>query len=307
MIKRPQILQPGDRVAVVALSSRFDKKTFNAAVKAVRNMGLEPVFERGIFKKDFYFAGTPEERFGILLRAFKDSKAKAIWCVRGGYGSFDLIPMLAKKNIRVSPKIFIGYSDVCALHFYLNQKWNWPTLHAPLFTRLGRESHKGLEKKVLHETLFNSKYRLKVNSGLKALGKKAKVTGILAGGNLSIVQSSLRTLWEINTDGKVLFLEDIYESGKKIDRMFAQLWQAGKFDKVKAVVFGDFTECFDKESKKLWLEAIKRRFNKAHFPVLLGLKAGHDKVNLSLPLGVKVRVSTKGRPSFEVLEGFARE
>ncbi|MDZ4676653.1 MAG: LD-carboxypeptidase [Oligoflexia bacterium] len=306
MIKKPHILNKGDAVAIVALSSFFDREMFNKSLKVIKSMGLKPIFDKSVFNKDFIFAGSAKTRLNNLIKAMKNPKAKAIWCVRGGYGAYDIAQELALKKIKTSSKILIGYSDVSALHFYFNQKLKWPTLHGPLFTRLGKQEYRGLEKKVLEETLFNFNYRLKVNLGLKVLGAKKNVTGVLTGGNLSLIAGSIGTLWEIDTKNKILFIEEIAESGKKIDRLLAQLWHAGKFDHVKAVVFGDFTDCLDGRGQ-LWLESVKRRFSKASFPVLLGLKAGHDKINLTLPFGVKVKVSAVTRPCFEVIEGFARE
>lgn len=127
----------------------------------------------------------------------------------------------------------------------------------------------------------------------------------MTGGNLAMAASSLKTNWEIQTENKILFLEEIGERAYRIDRMLFQLQAAGKLSKLKAVVIGDFTECREPDGKNLAPEALKRYFRRAPYPILLGVHSGHGALRLSLPLGVRVRVRTNGKPLFQVLEEYA--
>ncbi len=125
------------------------------------------------------------------------------------------------------------------------------------------------------------------------------------GGNLAILLSSLKTPWEVQTKGKILFIEDVGERAYRVDRMLFQLRMAGKLDDLKGVVVGDFTDCREPNKKELWPEVIRRHFKDAGYPVIMGLKSGHGDVCLPLPLGVECRISTRRNPIFEVIGGYA--
>lgn len=301
-----KVLQRGDRVGLVATGATFNREKFKNSIKALKKMGLVPVYGANLFSRDFIFAGTIAQRTKSLRTLLNRKDIKAIWCVRGGSGSYAVAEEMAKDKKPKHPKMIIGMSDVTALHLLFIQKWKWPVLHGPLFDRIGIAKAPTLEKTVLKKTLFDEKFRLKITSGLKSLGKSGAATGELVGGNLVILASSLGSSWEVDTRGKILFLEEIGERAYRLDRFLTQLKSAGKFDYLKGIVIGHFTECNEPDGRELWKTVLKRHFGKSKIPILMGVHSGHGDMRLTLPMGVKVRIKTGSKKSFEVIEGFGR-
>jgi muramoyltetrapeptide carboxypeptidase len=306
-MKKATILKPGEHVGIIAPGAAFNHEKFESGIAVIKSLGLKTVFAKNLNKKDFIFSGTVKNRVDDFLAMARDPNIKAVWCVRGGYGTYSVAQELAlnhSKPPKCGPKLVIGLSDITALHLFLTQKWKWPVLHAPLVDRLGHALHKGLEPQVLSKTLFDSKFRLIVQSRLTHLGARKNVTGLLTGGNLALLSASIGSAWEVDTRGKILFIEDIGEPAYRIDRMLTQLESAGKFSGVRGVVVGDFTECVDSDGRERWLTVFKRHFGRAKFPVILGVHSGHGKVRLTLPMGVNVKLCTlkNSALSFEVIE-----
>jgi muramoyltetrapeptide carboxypeptidase len=300
-----KLLKRGDKVGLIAPGSTFNREKFDKGVSYLKKLGLIPVYGPHLFAKDFIFAGTVKQRVHSLRVMLKRRDIKALWCVRGGAGAYAVAEEIAKDKAPRYPKIVIGMSDVTALHILMVQKWKWPVLHAPLFDRIGTDL-RAREQETLEETLFNPSFRFKETSGLGGMGKKKTVTGQLVGGNLALVAASLGSSWEIDTRNKILFLEDTGERAYRIDRMLTQLRSAGKFDSVKGIIFGDFTECTELDGKELWKNVLKRHFSKSSIPCLIGIRAGHGDLRLTIPFGLNVRLTNTSRRSFEVLEGLIR-
>ncbi|MBK9293989.1 MAG: LD-carboxypeptidase [Oligoflexia bacterium] len=283
-------IKVGDCVAVVAPGAVFNKKKFNEGIKIIKSWGLKPVFDKKIFSKDFIFAGTAEYRANQIVKAFKDKKIKAIWCVRGGYGSYEVAELVAKKLKSAQKKYFIGLSDNTALLLLLNKKFNLKTIHGPTVDRLSSASKK--ELLTVHDILFNKNFKLNLNSDLCLINKiKKNVNAKLIGGNLSLVSNSLGTKWEVTTKNKILFLEEIGEPSYRVHRMLSQLKQAGKLDDVKAVVFGDFTGCKDSDGKERWYETLEIIFKNVKYPVVSGIPSGHGTLRLPLKFGAEFVLS----------------
>jgi muramoyltetrapeptide carboxypeptidase len=306
MIKKIERLRPGDKIGIIAPGAIFNREKFKAGLAFIKEMGLIPVLGPDLFKKDFIFSGTVDQRVKSFMAIAQRRDIKAIWCVRAGYGVYDVAETLAQMKAPAHPKLLLGMSDATALHTLLVQKWKWPVLHSPLVDRIGLEHTPIIEKNCLRNTLLDPDYRFHWTKGLRAMGKLGQAEGELTGGNLALVVSSLKTRWEVQTQKKILFLEEIGERAYRLDRMLFQLRAAGKFDGVKAVILGDFTECKEKDGRDLSKILLKRHFQHSPFPVLTGVPAGHGNLRLTFPLGVKARVQTKGTPRFEILEGFTR-
>lgn len=304
-MKKGSILKSGDKVGIAAPSALFKTSSLNASLRALKKMGLVPVLASNIKSKDFIYSGTPQERAdGFLELAHRDD-IKAIWCMRGGYGCWTVAAAIGESPAPKVPKTLIGLSDVTSLHLACQKFWGWTGVHGALFSRLGNLKPTSLEYKTLKATLFDSDFRLVVDKKLKKLGSIDDVSAPLVGGNLAILLSSLRTPWEINTKGKILFIEDVGERAYRVDRMLYQLKLAGKLDDLKGVIIGDFTDCHEPNGKDLWPEVIRRHFKDAGYPVITGLHSGHGNLCLPLPLGVECRISTRRNPVFEVLGGYA--
>src|ERR1019366_4102804 len=147
-MKHLETLKPGDRVAICAPGATFDRGAFKKGVQGLKNLGLVPVFAPHLFKKDFIFAGTIDERLKSFIWACQQRDIKIIWCVRGGYGTYAVAQKLAEIKAPLKPKLVVGISDVTALQLVLTQNWKWPSLHGPLLYRMGKQVP-AIERKTL--------------------------------------------------------------------------------------------------------------------------------------------------------------
>lgn len=227
-------------------------------------------------------ANLDKPRYQFLENALcNPSKNTIIWALRGGYGSGRLIERLEILKKPKTEKLFIGFSDNTALHLFLSQKWHWKTIHGAGLIEILDSDKNPNNFKIIADIVSNKTSTLVLNN-LKPLNDQAKnlkkMKGLLTGGNLSIVQSSIGTSWQIETAEKILFLEDINEPGYRIDRILNHLKQAGVFKKVKGIIFGDFTDPEDK-----WINFTLERFaldNK--IPVFKTDQFGHGHINYPL-------------------------
>ena len=286
---------PNDAVEIVApASASTEAKTFQG-VTWLENLGLRPQYPADMVKVDLFFAAPLEQQWEHFKAAL-NSDAKVIWCLRGGYGSMRLIPLIDKMPLPKSPKLLIGFSDITALHIYFNQKWNWPTLHGRTISQLDPKWELNDEHKNLTDLLFGRIHQIAYNH-LVPLNSAAKsegtIEGTIIGGNLRLIQSSLGTLWEINPKEKILFIEDVSERGYSIDRMLEQLHQANILDcNLKALLIGDFTEGLEKDGSNLVPNALKRFAERVSYPVLMGMPCGHAQgSNAPLPFNTPVSLS----------------
>lgn len=280
-------LREGDTVDLVAPGFSCTTDELRDALRFLANWGLEPRMPRKLFGRDVLCSNDDKSRLKHLKEALYAEDSRAIWCVRGGYGSIRLIPELMKmKKPKGPPKLFIGLSDITSLHVFLNQEWGWPTVHGPLLDRLGKGTAKAQFVRELRRFVFGQADEI-VFSGLKPLNKAARdkksVRGQVSGGNLITLQSSLATPAQWQTKGRILFFEDIGERGYRVDRVLEQFEQAGLFKDAKAIVFGEFTEGNERDGKTL-VPAVKKRFAEAmKIPVFMGLKSGHGIIQRPVP------------------------
>lgn len=295
----PPSLYPGARLALVAPASAVPEERLQSAIDAVKALGLEPVVFPSCYYVNHhgYFAADDAQRAKDIQDAFSDSDIQGVMCIRGGYGAGRLLPLLNFRDIARHPKFFAGYSDVTALHIALNQSCRLVTYHTPMPST---EWYKGLDEfttTYLRRALFGAL------TGPMPLGDKVqsltsgRAKGQLCGGNLSLVQNSLGTPWEIDTRGKILFLEDVDEKTYHLDVMLTQLRNAGKFDDCDGLLLGDWTDCVP-ERPELTLtleEIIRETILPAGKPVLSGLPAGHSLPTMSLPMGATVSMDADAK------------
>lgn len=280
-------LNPKDIVDIIAPASQCSPDKLENGIQWLKKINLIPRVPKNLLNNDLFFSAPLEQQLEDLKNAIY-SDSKGIWCLRGGYGSMRLIPHLAKLKPPKKSKLFLGFSDITALHLFFTQHWNWPVLHARNISQMHPDLANTPDRKFLREVIFGKKDE-KIFKSLKPLNNYAKssqkISAHIVGGNLRIVQSSLGTPWEINTSEKILFFEDIGERGYSVDRMLEQLIQAKIINKkTKAVLFGSFTECNEKDGSNLVKDALIRFAQKVTIPVLMGVPAGHDeKVNYPIP------------------------
>jgi len=284
VVHKPAPLRRGGKIGVLAPAGCVDHNLLAAGVQAVHNEGFEVELAPGVHDRKGYLAGDDEKRARNLESFFRRNDLDAIFCARGGFGSAQLLPYLTP-SIASNPKIFAGYSDVTMLLNWLLQRCGMVTFHAPM---VAMDFARGLSPRSsdqLWGTLTGENWSWKLNVG--EVIRPGRVEAEMLGGCLSVLVTTLGTPYEIDTAGKLLFLEDVAEKPYRIERMLTHLKMAGKLEKLAGLVFGDFTQC-EGEGPRNVPQIIAELFHGVPYPVVTGLPAGHGGENLTLPFGVKM-------------------
>jgi muramoyltetrapeptide carboxypeptidase len=291
---RPASLNPGDTVGIIAPASNIDPVAFARGCDALRQLGYKVVFDEGITFQDLYFAGSIERRNRELERMFEAPEVKAIICARGGYGANYLLPTLPLDTVLRNPKIFVGYSDVTSLLTYLTDH-GLVTFHGPMVAKDWAHDD-GVDLAAWQAIMTGEPLVVSSSSesSLKGLASGAS-TGVLYGGCLSMLVASLGTPYEAQTEGKLLFVEDIGAKPYQIDRMLMQLKLAGKLEGVRGFVFGEMLDCHQPGGQSYTLpEVLMRILGDMNVPVAYGLRSGHvSRANQTLPFGVSARLNVQ--------------
>lgn len=253
-----------------------------------------------------YLANTDQKRLFLLKKAlFNQDKQAIVWALRGGYGSARLIKDLSRLSKPKHPKYFIGSSDMTALHLFLSQTWGWKTIHGSGLQALLKPEQDPDNFLKIASIVAGAKQSTIEN--LRPMNARAealkRIKGFLTGGNLTLVQTSIGTPWQIQSQDKILFLEDTSEPGYKLDRAFTQLQQAGIFKGVKAIVLGQFEE--NDPSKPDVFFALERFAKETAIPVFKCDAFGHGIKNYPLVYNSEASIhpaATQG--SFELLMKF---
>ena len=289
----PPALRSGDRVGIIAPASSFNRERFDVGCETLRKMGYEPVFENSIFDRDLYFAGSTERRAREFEQMFVRDDIKAVICVRGGYGSNYLLPMLDIEKIAAHPKIFVGYSDLTTIMNWFGDAAGLVTFHGPMVAAdFNRPDGVHLESwYAAVERRDDWRLDFPAGSAVKSL-VNGSAEGKLYGGCLSILVASLRTPWEIQTNHTILFIEDVATKPYQIDRMLMHLKLAGKFAGVRGIIFGEMLDCAPAAGQNYSLEKVVMRVvGNLNVPVVYGLPSGHVAgANITLPMGANVRL-----------------
>lgn len=299
-MKTPPYIKPGAKIRIVSPAGKIDEKHVLPAVEWFQQQGYKVELGKHVFARHFQFAGTDQQRREDLQTALDDPETGAILCSRGGYGTVRIINKLDFENFQKNPKWLVGFSDITILHLCINNL-SIATIHGAMPRYFFKKDGAPAENlKSLLQVLSGEKVAYTFKNGEH--NRKGTVEAELAGGNLSIISSLQGTKYELNTGGKILFLEDIDEFFYHADRMMLQLKLAGKLDKLAGLVLGDFTEMKDNKSPfgKSIHEIISEAVEEYNFPVAFGFPAGHDKKNLALPLGQTWKLSVS--EEFSVLK-----
>ncbi|MBP6918168.1 MAG: LD-carboxypeptidase [Legionellaceae bacterium] len=283
------ILKAGDKVEIIAPASRCSDEDLTALKELLTSWQLHCVVKEHIFGQDLLCANSDKLRFESLKNALLNPETKAVICARGGYGSQRLIPELAKISSPSTPKLFIGMSDITALHLFLQQTWQWPVVHGALAPKkLSLDSIAAVKSLIFGETDRIEFHGEALNLAAK---KSTTLESTLTGGNLSLVQTSIGTIWQMDGREKIIFLEDVGERGYRIDRMLEHLRQSGIFKDCVAIILGDFTEGTEPNGTSLINPVLERFASACEIPVIKVPGIGHDPINHPLPFGTKVRLA----------------
>jgi len=294
---KPPILRPGDTVAITAPASPGDRESAVRAACCLRSLGFQVRFGATLGLRRGYLAGSDRERADELNALFADSGIKAIVCSRGGYGTGRIADRLDYGMIRANPKIFWGYSDITYLHIAIGQRAGLVTFHGPMLIDLAKPEVDALTiqsfQSLLHPLVFRYSEEI---SPLEVL-VEGEAEGEIVGGNLSLIASGLGTPDEIDTAGKILFIEDVDEEPYRIDRMLNQLRLAGKLADAAGIAVGDFHGCEPKKRQEsLTLrEVLTDYLIPAGKPCLSGFRIGHCSPNIAVPFGIEASLRTSDR------------
>ncbi|MFJ7891140.1 LD-carboxypeptidase [Lysinibacillus xylanilyticus] len=275
-------LQKGDTVGLVALSSPAQPEKLGDAIAFLEELGLNYIIGDTIQAKHDYLAGSDEERLADFHEMVRNPEVKAIFCVKGGYGSARIAEKIDYGLLEENPKVFWGFSDLTYLHCAINEYANLVTFHGPLLMSVERIDD--LSKKMFLQ-LF-SPMELQYTEDISPLTTIAPgvARGEIIGGNLRRLVNTLGTKFEVSTEGRILLIEELGETIPNIDAMLQQLKQARKLEQLAGVVIGSFTQTEADEAALFAL--MKDYFADLGVPVVAGFKVGHDSTNIAIPLGV---------------------
>ncbi len=300
---KPAAVAKGARVAVIAPASNAKPERIEQGLAALRAHGFDAVAgEHALGKEPPYFSGAAADRLADLHAAFADPEIKAIFATRGGYGSNYLLEDLDLDIVRANPKPFFAYSDLTTVQTWFLDKTGLPAFHGPMvaadFCREG-----GVHEASFRAALSGGLVQAGSAEGLRIL-KPGRAEGIVYGGCLSILTASLGTRFAPQTEGKLLFLEDVGAKPYQIDRMLRQMVLAGKFDGVTGFIFGEMLECASSGTSPDLLEkVILRVLDWFDGPIGIGLRSGHvSRGNVTLPMGVRAEMILEDEPILGYLE-----
>ena len=288
---RPAALQPGDTIGIVAPAGPVENRDALAGgIAALRAMGFRVRYDERIFESRRYLAGTDASRAEELMRYFESPEIQGVVSLRGGYGCSRLIPLLDKKRLRRQCKVFMGFSDMTTLHLFFGRRFGWVTLHGPMATSQSLADMTPDRGEHLRRLWTDPGYLPEFSFPEMQAWHHGTAEGGLTGGCLSIIVASLGTPYEIQTEGKILFLEDHGEEPYRLDRMITQLHLAGKLDGVAGLLLGTFGGCAPEKGDYTAADTLRELFENMNVPIMSNFPAGHGADNWPFPLGLPVRL-----------------
>ncbi len=293
MIK-PKMLEKGETIGVVSPSSRPEPEYLKAGIAWLEAQGFRTTVGNHVLDQRGYLAGTDKNRAEDLMDMFVRDDVNAVWCAQGGYGSMRVLPYLDFKTIRSHPKIFIGYSDITGFHLALQRKAGLVTFHGPLVAHeIGRDLT-DYTKAHIYSSLMHDDVPIHIEKALDSPPglsiRSGEAEGRITGGNLSLIANLMGTPYEPDFTDAIVFLEDVSEAPYRIDRMLNQLLLAGKLQKARGILLGEFTDCTptNPAAASLALEEIfTELIAPLNIPAFYGLPIGHGRHKAMIPIGVK--------------------
>lgn len=300
-------LRAGDLIEIIAPGSYTSPENLENGAKVLRSWGYRVAFDKNLLRPDLFLSDTDENRFKSFSAAMNNPESKAVWCLRGGYGSIRLLPWIEKMRVPKIKKLLIGLSDISSLHAILNQKWNFPTLHGPLLDRLALNILNPANVHELRQVLENPAYTADFENLIpinKAAKKTKTIKARIVGGNLMVVTSTLGTASQLKTANRILFLEELAERSYRIDRCLQQMKQAGLFKEVKAVVFGDFTNCDEPNKENHVAQVLDKFFSTLNIPAFKGIQSGHGEIQRPVFFNTEAHLTCGEVPRMLVYSAF---
>lgn len=300
---KPRAVAPGDAISVVAPASYALPERVGRGIDALRKLGYDARAGKHTHSRGpLFFAGTPAQRLADFHAAFTSKSTRMVASLRGGYGSNYLLNSVDLRLIARHPKPFFAYSDLTGIQLLLLDKLGLPAFHGPMVAA-DFDSEDGVHLASFHAALAGEPYTVGAAEGLRTL-KRGAARGVLYGGCLSILAALIGTPFEPHTEGKILFLEDTGVKPYQVDRLLWQLRQAGKFNRVRGIVFGEMVDCVSAGAPAELLEqTILHVFRDLDVPIAIGLRSGHvSRHNVTLTFGVKAELDLGKVPQLRLLE-----
>jgi muramoyltetrapeptide carboxypeptidase len=291
MLLRPPSLKKGDSVYILSTAKKISRDEIALAVRTFESWGLKVVIGDTIGKEHNQFAGTDEERLKDFQKALDDRDIKAIICARGGYGTVRIMDDIIFDEMMKQPKWIVGFSDVTFLQTHISNNIGIQLLHAHMPIQFERSTPEAIES--LRKELFGEKNEYQIEP--HELNRQGEAQGILIGGNLSILYSITGTKSGLNTDRKIMFLEDLDEYLYHVDRMMINLKRSGKLQGLAGMIVGSFTDMHDNQIPfgKTAYEIIAEHVSPFSFPVCFDFPAGHIEDNRALVIGKTYKMQVK--------------
>ena len=303
----PSALQLGGTIGIVAPAGPLeDREAFERGVASLERLGFKVRFDERIFQSYRYLAGDDASRAEELMRYFEDPSISGIIALRGGFGCSRLISILDEDRLRPHCKLFMGFSDLTTLHLFFRRRFGWVTIHGPMACSPSLAAIQPEQRSHLISLFGDAGYHPSLSFPNLETWQPGMAEGKLTGGCLSLLAASLGTPYEVQTEGQILFLEDLGEPPYRIDRMLTQLKLAGKLDGAAGFLIGSFTDCEPGGGNYTIKECLQEILAELEVPVLANFPSGHGLQNWALPLGVTVRLDADKR-AVEFLESALKE
>lgn len=303
-MRKPPALRPGDRVAIVAPASPFATDQFEAGVTELRALGFDPIWDESIFDRRSYLAGPAALRASTWLKAWSDPQCTALFAVRGGYGSVQLLPLLDQRVVEAHSKVFVGYSDNTSLLAWLTLRCGIVSFHGPMLEGRFARGEAGYDRDTFTRVVCRAEPAGVITHPAVSVLKPGEASGMLVGGTLTQIVSSLGTPFAFDPpSGCVLFLDEVAERPYKLDRMLTQLRLSGILARTSAVVFGELPRCDEPGGSPSARDVVLDVLRDYPGPVLFGFPSGHTTgPTLTLPFGVWTYVTAAPQPALVVEE-----
>ena len=301
---KPAPLVPGSLVRVISTASPADRDALGRGIAELERLGYQ-VRTGSTMQPEGYFAGSTLRRKAELEGALQDPDASAVICARGGYGTATLLDQIRLPG-RLRPKLLVGYSDVTMLQAYLWTRFGWTSLHGPMVAagfNNGAGARSGYDLASFVDASAGKRDSWSLALDAEPLSR-GEASGLLLGGCISLLETTLGTPWEFDTRGAILFLEDRGVKPYQLDRMLLHLLQAGKFRGVRGIVLGDFPDSEPpQECSPSVRDVCRRILMPLRVPIIFGAPIGHTvRPMLTIPFGVRARLRAAGEGRLEILE-----
>lgn len=292
-MRQPSFLKPGDKIGIVAPARKVSREEMRPGLEILSGWGLIPVEGKNLYGSHQQFSGTDAERAADFQEMMDDTDIKAIIAARGGYGCMRIIDQLNFEGLAKNPKWIAGFSDLTVFHSHIHQQYQIPTIHCIMVFNMMPERFDMISVESLGKALTGIPLHYEYKSGdLEGLQRAGTCRGSLIGGNLSLLYALSNSASDIDTTGKILFIEDLDEYLYHVDRMMIQLKRSGKLSQLAGLIVGGMNDMRDNEIKfgRTAVEIIREAVVDYNYPVCYGFPAGHQRDNRALILGTTVEL-----------------